>query len=77
MSEAPRGQLVYDGVISRRRGDAKEVAFAPEAKRKEKLRPLRVARMLALAHECEALITARVSPTAPSSRGCSASRVRA
>jgi hypothetical protein len=56
MSEAPRGQLVYDGVISRRRGDAKEVAFAPEAKRKEKLRPLRVARMLALAHECEALI---------------------
>jgi len=60
MSEAPRGQLVYDGVISRRRGDAKEVAFAPEAKRKEKLRPLRVARMLALAHECEALITARV-----------------
>jgi hypothetical protein len=60
MSEAPRGQLVYDGVISRRRGDAKEVAFAPQAKRKEKLRPLRVARMLALAHECEALITARV-----------------
>ncbi len=60
MSEAPRGQLVYDGVISRRRGDAKEVAFAPEAKRKEKLRPLRVARMLALAHECEALISARV-----------------
>lgn len=60
MSEAPRGQLVYDGVISRRRGDAKEVAFAPEAKREEKLRPLRVARMLALAHECEALITARV-----------------
>jgi len=60
MSEAPRGQLVYDGVISRRRGDAKEVAFAPEAKRKEKLRPLRVARMLALAHECEALIAARV-----------------
>jgi hypothetical protein len=60
MSDAPRGQLVYDGVISRRRGDAKEVAFAPEAKRKEKLRPLRVARMLALAHECEALITARV-----------------
>jgi hypothetical protein len=60
MSEAPRGPLVYDGVISRRRGDAKEVAFAPEAKRQEKLRPLRVARMLALAHECEALITARV-----------------
>lgn len=60
MSEAPRGQLVYDGVISRRRGDAKEVAFAPEAKRKEKLRPLRVARMLALAHECEALITAGI-----------------
>jgi hypothetical protein len=60
MSEAPRGQLVYDGVISRRRGDAKEVAFAPEVKRKEKLRPLRVARMLALAHECEALIASRV-----------------
>mgnify|MGYP000379615128 FL=1 len=36
------------------------MAFAPEAKRKEKLRLLRVARMLALAHECEALITARV-----------------
>ena len=60
MSETPRGQLVYDGVICRRRGDAKEVAFAPEVKRKEKLRPFRVARMLALAHECEALITARV-----------------
>jgi hypothetical protein len=60
MSEAPRGQLVYDGVISRRRGDAKEVVFAPQAKRKEKLRPLRVARMLALAHECEALIAARI-----------------
>lgn len=36
------------------------MAFAPEAKRKEKLRPLRVARMLALAHECEALIASRV-----------------
>jgi hypothetical protein len=60
MSEAPRGQLVYDGVLSRRRGDAKEVGFVPEAKRKEKTRPLRVARMLALAHECEALIAAGV-----------------
>ena len=60
MSEAPRGQLVYDGVLSRRRGDAKEVGFVPEAKRKEKMRPLRVARMLALAHECEALIAAGV-----------------
>lgn len=58
MSEAPRGQLVYDGVLSRRRGDAKEVWFVPEVKRKEKTRPLRVARMLALAHECEALIAA-------------------
>ena len=60
ISEAPRGQLVYDGVLSRRRGDAKEVGFVPEAKRKQKTRPLRVARMLALAHECEALIAARI-----------------
>ena len=59
-SGAPRGQLVYDGVLSRRRGDAKAVGFVPEAKRKEKTRPLRVARMLALAHECEALIAAGV-----------------
>lgn len=60
MAEAPRGRLLLEGVISRRRGRTKEVAFVPEAKPKEKKRPLRVARMLALAHQCEALIAAGV-----------------
>ena len=60
ISEAPRGQLLPEGVLSRRRAGSKDVTYVPEPKLKEKLRPLRVARMLALAHECEALITARV-----------------
>lgn len=54
------GQFVYEGVLSRRRGPTKEVAFVAEPKPKERTRPLRVARMLALAHECEALISAGV-----------------
>jgi len=60
MSEAPRGHLLHEGLLSRRRDRAKEVGYVPEAKPKEKMRPLRVARMLALAHECEALIAAGV-----------------
>jgi hypothetical protein len=60
MPEAPRAQLLYEGTISRRRDATKAVGFVSEPKRKEKLRPLRVARMLALAHECEALIAAGV-----------------
>jgi hypothetical protein len=60
MSEAPRGHLLHEGLLSRRRDRAKEVGYVLEAKRKEKMRPLRVARMLALAHECEALIAAGV-----------------
>lgn len=60
MSEAPRAQLLYEGTISRRRDATKAVGFVSEPKRKEKLRPLRVARMLALAHECEALIAAGI-----------------
>jgi len=60
MSEAPRGHLLHEGLLSRRRDRAKEVGYVPEAKPKEKMRPLRVARMLALAHECETLIAAGV-----------------
>ena len=60
MWDPPRAQLLYEGVISRRRDAVKAVAFVPEMKPKEKRRPLRVARMLALAHECEALITAGI-----------------
>jgi hypothetical protein len=60
MPEAPRAQLLYEGTISRRRDATKAVGFVSQPKQKEKLRPLRVARMLALAHECEALITAGV-----------------
>ncbi len=59
-SEAPRSQLLHEGSLSRRRDRAKAVGYVPEVKRKEKTRPLRVARMLALAHECEALIAAGV-----------------
>jgi hypothetical protein len=60
MSEAPRGQLLHEGVLSRRRARSKHVTYVPEPKPKEKMRPLRVARMLALAHECEALIAAGI-----------------
>lgn len=60
MSEAPRAQLLYEGTISRRRDATKAVGFVSQPKPTEKLRPLRVARMLALAHECEALIAAGV-----------------
>jgi hypothetical protein len=60
MSDAPRGQLLHEGVLSRRRARSKDVTYVPEPKLKEKLRPLRVARMLALAHECEALIAAGI-----------------
>lgn len=58
MADVPRGHLLLEGVVSRRRGRTKEVAFVPETKPQEKKRPLRVARMLALAHECEGLIAA-------------------
>lgn len=60
MPQAPPAQLLYEGTISRRRDATKAVRFVSQPKPKEKLRPLRVARMLALAHECEALIAAGV-----------------
>lgn len=60
MADAPRGHLLLEGTVSRRRARSKDVTFVPEAKPKEKTRPLRVARMLALAHQCEAMIVARL-----------------
>lgn len=60
MADAPCGHLLHEGVVSRRRGRTKEVTFVAGAKPTETKRPLRVARMLALAHQCEALIAAGV-----------------
>ncbi len=54
------GQLVYEAVISRRRNGARQVAGAAEPRPRDTKRPLRVARMIALAHQCEALIAAGV-----------------